>query len=515
MKRRSARGQDYQADVCLLLEGTYPYVSGGVSTWVHNLISALPDLTFCGVVILPSQTQEWKQRYEPPDNFVGLEHVYIHDYTLNKHRKLIPHKKRGVRLIEQLHTSMREGKAGAVDLMMNLLFPAKGRLLSTHDMIYSREAWEMVVRRYNPEQNSDSFIDYFWTYRFTHLPLFQVLDAPKPKARCYHTISTGYAGLLGILAAKEHGRPLFLTEHGIYTKERKIEIAQAEWIYQSNRQEIKVQKELGAFQQYWIRMFEAMSRMTYHVSKEVITLYQGNAEIEKAEGCPPEKIKIIPNGINLSKFEGIGPDPGEKDGPFRVGFVGRVVPIKDVKTFLRACKLVSLRVPDAQFFIMGPTDEDEDYHRDCLALTETLGLKDNLRYTGKVPILDWYPKLDLLVLTSISEAQPLVILEANIAGIPVVASDVGACSELCYGRTEEDKALGPSGLVTGIANPSSTAEAMIKIMTDTRLRVEMSRAGMERVRRYYNEADLNETYRGIYRSYVDWRPHGRRGGKAG
>ena len=313
---------DYQADVCLLLEGTYPYVPGGVSTWVHNLVSALPDLTFYGVVILPSQTQKWEQRYKPPKNFVGLQHVYIHDYELNHKRRRMPQKRKGVRLLEKQHIRMRKGEKDAVDLLIEALFPAEDRLLSTHDMIYSKAAWEMVVRRYNPDKNNESFIDYFWTYRFTHLPLFQIMDAPKPKARCYHTISTGYAGLLGLLAAKQHGRPLLLTEHGIYTKERKIEIAQAEWIYQSNRQEIRVQKELGAFQQHWIRMFEAMSRMTYHVSSEVITLYQGNAEIEKAEGCPPEKIKIIPNGINLEKFEGIGPDPGEKEGPLPGGVCG-------------------------------------------------------------------------------------------------------------------------------------------------------------------------------------------------
>ena len=511
MRGRDKSHTGYDADVCLLLEGTYPYVPGGVSTWVHNLISALPELTFCGVVILPSQSQEWEMRYKPPANFVGLEHVYIHDYELNKKRRLIPQKKLMVQQLADLHDRMRAGQREAVGLLMNLLFPANNRMMSTHDMIYSKAAWNMVLERYNPEKNSESFIDYFWTFRFTHLPLFQLIDAVKPKARLYHTISTGYAGFLGTLAAMAHRRPLMLTEHGIYTKERKIEIAQAEWIYQSNRKEIKVQKELGAFQQHWIRMFEAMSRMTYHVSREVITLYEGNKDIEVAEGCPPEKIKIIPNGINLEKFEGLGPDPGEKEGPFRVGFVGRVVPIKDVKTFLRACKLVSLKNPNVKFYIMGPTDEDEDYHRDCLSLTETLGLKDKVEYTGKVPILEWYPRLDLLVLTSISEAQPLVILEANSAGIPAVASDVGACSELLYGRTPEDQALGPSGLVTGIANPTSTAQAMNRIIGDTELRVAMSKAGMARVRRYYNEADLNRTYHDIYQGYKNWEPRDGRG----
>ena len=506
MTNRQTDNGGYDADVCLLLEGTYPYVPGGVSTWVHNLISALPDLTFCGVVILPSQSQEWEMRYDPPPNFVGLDHIYIHDYELNNKRRTIPRKKLMIKRMAQLHDRMRAGDREAVGMLMELLFPASERMMSTHDMIYSKQAWQMVLDRYKPGENQDSFIDYFWTYRFTHLPLFQLIDAVKPKARAYHTISTGYAGLLGMIASLIHKRPLMLTEHGIYTKERKIEIAQAEWIYQSNRQEIKVQRELSAFQRYWIRMFEAMSRMTYHVSREVITLYEGNKEIEIAEGCPKEKIKIIPNGINLEKFEGLGPDPGPKEGPFRVGFVGRVVPIKDVKTFLRACKLVSLKNPQVEFYIMGPTDEDEDYHRDCLSLTDTLGLKGKVHYTGKVPILEWYPKLDLIVLTSISEAQPLVILEANCAGIPAVASDVGACSELVYGHTSEDRELGPSGLITGIANPSSTARAMNRIIGDTELRVAMSKAGMERVRRYYNEADLNQTYHDIYKGYIDWEP---------
>ena len=501
----------YDADVCLMLEGTYPYVPGGVSTWVHNLISALPELTFCGVVILPSQSQDWEMRYEPPENFVGLEHVYIHDYEVNKKRSTIPRRNRMIKQLAELHGHMRAGDRQAVDMMMSLLFPAERRMMSTHDMIYSKQAWQLVLEHYRPENNNDSFIDYFWTYRFTHLPIFQLLDAPKPKARVYHTISTGYAGMLALVASLIHRRPLMLTEHGIYTKERKIEIAQAEWIYQSNRQEIKVHKELGSFQRHWISMFEAMSRMTYHVSKQVITLYEGNKQIEIAEGCPEEKIRIIPNGINLEKFAGLGPDPGDKKGPFRVGFVGRVVPIKDVKTFLRACKLVSLKNPKVEFYIMGPTDEDEDYYRDCISLTETLGLSGKVHYTGKVPIREWYPKLDLIVLTSISEAQPLVILEANCAGIPAVASDVGACSELISGRTAEDRALGPSGLVTGIANPSSTAKAMNRIIGDKNLRAAMSKAGMERVRRYYNEADLNQTYKSIYQGYKDWEP----GQKAG
>ncbi len=69
-------------DVCLILEGTYPYVSGGVSTWVHNLVRALPDIQFCAVSIFPSEKETRDIKYEMPDNFRLEKIVYIHDYQM-------------------------------------------------------------------------------------------------------------------------------------------------------------------------------------------------------------------------------------------------------------------------------------------------------------------------------------------------------------------------------------------------------------------------------------------------
>ena len=99
--------------------------------------------------------------------------------------------------------------------------------------------------------------------------------------------------------------------------------------------------------------------------------------------------------------------------------------------------------------------------------------------------------MDVIVLTSISEAQPLVILEANICGVPCVATDVGACSELLYGRTAPDRALGSSGLITPIANPEATASAIIEILSDDGRRQRMGESGIARVRKFYDEQDLN------------------------
>jgi glycosyltransferase involved in cell wall biosynthesis len=106
------------------------------------------------------------------------------------------------------------------------------------------------------------------------------------------------------------------------------------------------------------------------------------------------------------------------------------------------------------------------------------------------------------VLTSVSEAQPLVILEANCAGIPAVASDVGSCRELIEGRTRNDRSIGPSGIVTPVADPVSTADGITRILSDPNTREQMALAGRDRVSRYYQERDLNRKYHGVYEQYM-------------
>lgn len=494
-------------DVCLILEGTYPFVSGGVSTWVHNLIRALPDIRFCAVSIFPSKKETRELKYDLPENFHLEEIVYIHEYDLGPDSNASRRQRRqNVAAIADFHHQIRGGDFGQFEKIAALFQQPEKSGLSVHDLIHGKDAWSFLVEQYGPEHNRVSFIDYFWTFRFTHLPVFKLLDAPIPRARVYHTISTGFAGMLAALAKHTHQRPMLLTEHGIYTKERKIEIAQAEWIYVAGGERVRVKRDVNAFQQLWINMFESLGRMTYQMADRIFTLYGGNRKLEISEGADPEKIEIIPNGIDIERFSSLKPavfDEVEKSKTrFKVGFVGRVVAIKDVKTFLRACKIVALQMPYVRFFILGPTDEDPQYYQECKELVTLLRLKDVVTFTGRINVMEYYPELDLLVLTSVSEAQPLVILEANCAGIPAVASDVGSCRELIEGRTRNDRSIGPSGIVTPVADPVSTAGGVIRILSEPKTREQMALSGRRRVRRYYQERDLNRKYHGIYEQYM-------------
>jgi len=500
-------GEDEVYDVCLLLEGTYPFVAGGVSSWVHNLVKALPEFSFTGICILPTEKEKWVVKYDVPPNFSGLKVVYLHDYDIGdrtKHRN--KRHRRDFQVLKRYHQKLFKGDFSDFEKILPI-FQGKGKdkeksRFTAHDLVYGKDAWNLLLEFYKPEVNSESFIDYFWTFRFIHLPLIKLLTAPIPQAKVYHTVSTGYAGLLGSTAKCTYHKPLLLTEHGIYTKERKIEISQADWIYVAGGERIQVQTNLGFFQNLWVSFFESMGRLTYQKANEIYTLYEGNRQLEIEYGADPYKTFIIPNAINVEKFQQYPKEPREPGDPFIVGFVGRVVPIKDVKTFIRACKVVSLHVQNVKFWIMGPRDEDPQYDRECVELVAMLGLEEQVVFTGRVNVMQYYPKIDLLVLTSISEAQPLVILEAACLGVPSVASDVGSCAELLNGRTEDDKALGPSGIITRVADPDETAQAIIKILQNEDLYEEMSEAAIQRVQEYYHERDLNDRYRSIYIKYI-------------
>jgi polysaccharide biosynthesis protein PelF len=218
----------------------------------------------------------------------------------------------------------------------------------------------------------------------------------------------------------------------------------------------------------------------------------------------PKKVQLRPTRLDVQQKTPLPLQEDHAPGSdrFLVGFVGRVVPIKDVKTFIRALKIASQTIHNLQAYLVGPTEEDPHYFQQCQQLVEMLDLASVLRFTGSTDVKKYYSQIDVLVLTSLSEGQPLVILEGNCAGIPVVATDVGACCELLIGVSPEDQALGASGLITPVASPQGTAEAIIQLWRDEDLRLSMGRVGQERTQRYYRQEHLYSSYTKLYQRYV-------------
>ena len=108
------------------------------------------------------------------------------------------------------------------------------------------------------------------------------------------------------------------------------------------------------------------------------------------------------------------------------------------------------------------------------------------------------PRIGLVVLSSISEALPLVLLEGYAAGVPAVSTDVGSCRQLVEGLDAADQALGHSGKIVPIADPQQLADAALSLLTDTAAWDAASMAAIARVERYYTDTMMFDRYRAVY-----------------
>ncbi|EEV02061.1 glycosyltransferase, group 1 family protein [Roseburia intestinalis L1-82] len=175
---------------------------------------------------------------------------------------------------------------------------------------------------------------------------------------------------------------------------------------------------------------------------------------------------------------------------------------------IRAFAYAKKEAPKLALWIMGPSDEEKEYAKECFELVDLLGVEDVI-FTGKVDVTEYLGKMDMTILTSISEGQPLTILESFAAKKPVIATDVGNCRGLIYG---EGDSFGEAGIITHIMNVEEIAAAMVDLACHREKRIGMGKNGYRRLKSRYLVEDMKETYRQIYRQFED---EGRVQGKKG
>jgi glycosyltransferase involved in cell wall biosynthesis len=509
-----------EADICLVVEGTYPFVAGGVSSWVHDIIQGHPQLRFAvlNVGSYPGATGE--PRFKLPANVIGLHRVFCQEASpppldgsaravlaeqIRELRRTLDTRVTSSRVVSALRRLHIDEDASA-----GVLADLASADLAMPELLHGRASFELltaIAERLAPDA---PFLDLFWHFRAIHVPVLRLLGAALVPARCYHAVATGYAGMLAAVWSHRSGRPLVVTEHGIYAREREMELARADWI----------RDHRGApLRRLWSRFFRVLARLAYQQARRIVTLSDVNRRKQLADGAPADKIAVVPNGVDLradpapaapaeappavepAHAPGVIPFPVPAVRPLRIGFVGRVVPIKDVITFIKACDL-ALRAVHLDVRVIGPLDEDPGYAARCASLVELLARQQQIKFLGPMPPARIYPDLDVVVLTSFSEGQPLVILEGYACGVPAVATDVGACREMIEGRTDEDRALGPSGIVTRVAMPKETAAALVQLTKDRALLRRLGEAGKKRVTAYYQRRDMLASYSALYSAMV-------------
>ena len=455
--------------VCLVIEGSYPFITGGVSSWVHDLIGGLPEIEFVLFTFSPQAGQEL--RYKLPPNVVGVTDVVL---TRPQGKPTRHGRKERVRGILASHLRMFSG--GSPNLLDLIGCIAEGSSMH-RESVLDRRAWSFVQTQNRSRNPIYPYSDYYWAWKSSHDLIFNTLAAVPPEADVYHSVSTGFAGLAALAAKLRRGKPFILTEHGLYHKEREIEIRKAAFVR-------------GYQRDLWIRNYNRIARLCYEGADLCTSLFEENRGYQLELGASPERTVVIPNGIDAARYSVVRE---KKDGDFHVGFVGRIVPIKDVKTFIVAAKLLLERLPNTYFHLVGPDDEDPEYAVECRRLASDLKIEDHLDFTGRANVLDYYKFLDVVVLTSVREAQPLVILEAYAAGIPCVSTDVGNVSELL-----EHNQL----LMAPPKDSGKIAEAMAYVLEHPSEMAELAVHNRKRTLETYEKKDLLARYGELYTRFL-------------
>lgn len=481
-----------EADVCLIVEGAYPYVTGGVSSWVLDLLRAQPHLAF-HIVALKPDDRPLPHRLPLTDNVVGLTEIGL-AVPAGRRAASLP-RADAYAIGEACQALWQGGGMAALGRLIGLL----GRLGGPIDpgaLLGARAMFDTVITQYGHMTPAASFNHFFWTWRTLAGGLLSVLAPPLPRASVYHAVSTGYAGLLAARARIESGRPAMLTEHGLYLVERRIEIMMADWLAREVDTGLSLATGVRDLKDLWMDAFAGYATACYEASDPIIALYAANAEAQVKLGAAPARTRVIANGVDVARFERIRRRPG----PPTAALIGRVVPIKDVKGFLRAAALTRRTLPEARFMVIGPLDEDRAYAAECRALARSLDLDDAVEFTGRIAVETRLGEVDVVVLTSLSEAQPLVILEAGAAGIPAIAPDIGCCRDLIEGEAGAGELHG--GIVTPLADPVSTAAAMTALLGDAPARARAGAALKARIAARYRHDQMVGAYRDIYQHLI-------------
>ena len=247
----------------------------------------------------------------------------------------------------------------------------------------------------------------------------------------------------------------------------------------------------------WLGMFtDRIIIVSDSVRKELLSL----------KIASPGKMEVIPLGFELDKFFSIPcpPDPREQ---LHIGIVGRLVPIKNHRLFLRTAARFAKEYADikARFTIIG----DGELRNSLEDLTDSLGLRRIVEFSGwRKDIENVYAQLDIVMLTSDNEGTPVSLIEAMASARPVVAPDVGGVRDLLGLETavENGKKLKfnfmERGLLVESGDESGFVAALTFLAANKETRKKLGLSGRDFVKSFYSKERLIHDIETLYQDLL-------------
>lgn len=461
--------------VALINEGTYPYAAGGVSTWCDQLVRGLSEVRWSLVSIVAGDQPPGAP--ELPANVVEVVPVPVWGAARpGRHHA----ERAAARVFRGMLGQTPAHQAAFAEGMRELAFAAMaqrpwwragrggigrgpaGRGLINHGAAGSTTRGGSVRFGRHPLAGlplADILLD-AWAGA-PELPPLTLSDADDAAVLLEHAVrplaarptgvtlchanAGGLSALLALGAWWRDGIPFMLTEHGVYLRER---------YFSSTGHAPAVKVAL-------LRFHRALARLAYSQAAMITPVSEFNRRWELRHGADPARINVVPNGVDPDRYPVLETEP---EAP-TIAWVGRVDPLKDLETLIRAFGYVRAWLPAARLHLAGPVPPgNERYARDCRTLAADLGLADAVTFTGPVGCSrDAFAAGHVAALSSISEGMPYTVIEAMMCGRATINTDVGGVADI----------VGDTGVVVPPRDPRVFAQACLELLTDRGRRAEM------------------------------------------
>ncbi|MEV6581160.1 GT4 family glycosyltransferase PelF [Streptomyces sp. NPDC051582] len=463
--------------VTMLTEGTYPHVHGGVSTWCDQLVRGMPEVDF-NVIALTGSGRE-PVTWELPRNVYRHTAVPLWGPVPGRGRRSALRGKAHRRFTATYETFLLSlldpTHGGFSEALHELAVLARGGRLAPALRCESvlRLLMDVWTRPGLPTAAAEPTIHDALTATDLIEHALRPLSVRIPPDSVAHAVSSGLATLPALAAKYLDKVPFLLTEHGIYLRERYLG-------YRTAEQRWPVKALLLGF-------YRELNTEGYRQADLITPCNQYNRRWEERGGAAPDRIRTVYNGVDPYAFPDAGPEPEVPT----LSWCGRIDPIKDLETLIRAYAFMREELPALRLRLFGPVPAGcEDYKIRLEELGAELGVADGISYEGRIEdVARAYAAGSIVMLSSISEGFPFSIIEAMSCGRTTVSTDVGGVRE----------AVGDTGLVVPPREPETMARAALALLRDPERRAELGRRSRKRVVEKFTLHQSVDGFRHIYR----------------
>ena len=466
--------------IAMITEGTYPVATGGVSTWCDQLITGISEHDFevTAIVATGRELVVWQR----PPNLREVRRAAMWGSWPMPLGLRTAGRRRAEGLLDAmwdaaLGTDSPENHdrfAGAVRGLVEISRTVPiGRLLAARGSVPALlAAWsaQQVPRGTAPLHVGEAVMACALVDR-----VLSLIDTRLGAVDLVHTTGNGASALVGLAHMWRTATPGILSEHGVHLRERYLAIGASDLPW-------AVRRAVMAFT-------SSLCRVAYREYSRILPVNRFNARWERRLGAPADRIHTVVNGVDTATFTPVESEPAEPT----ISFVGRIDPLKDLETLVRAFALVRQEIPRARLRIFGPVQKSNvAYMERIRSVTAELGVNGAVSWEG--PSAGSRPAIEagsIVALSSISEGLPFTVVEAMMCGRATVNTDVGGVSE-CLDEQQTTGRLVPA------RDPRAFADACIELLSDDVLRRRTGRLARQRSLQKFDLHLCLDNYRAEY-----------------